>query len=77
MRYRWQLIKDQCTGCGICVDLCSVRAISMPREKSYPEGIDEKCTGCLVCVEECPFEAIEVIENEIIKEGEEFRSKTD
>ena len=60
MDWTWALNEVECTGCGICADLCPHAAISMPAEQAYPAGIDGTCTGCLVCVEECPFDAIVV-----------------
>ena len=60
MNYLWRLIGQNCTGCGICRDVCSEHAIKMSRAMAYPEPIPGKCTGCLDCVTQCPFEAIEV-----------------
>jgi len=56
------IVVDQCTGCGICFDVCSELAVLMPRETAYPELIVERCSGCLICAAECPFEAIVVEE---------------
>ncbi len=58
--WTWALFESQCTGCGICVDLCPHEAIKMPGEEAYPFGVDGACTGCMVCVEECPFDSIVV-----------------
>lgn len=60
MKYDWQLIVENCTGCGICRDVCDEHAIKMSRQMAYPEPIQDKCTGCLDCVSECPFDAIAV-----------------
>ena len=47
---------EKCTGCGICVDICSVEAISLENGVAI---IDERtCTACGLCVNECPNEAI-------------------
>jgi ferredoxin len=47
--------KDDCTGCGICIDACPCEALSL-------DGIavvdPEACTDCGVCIGECPCEAI-------------------
>ena len=50
-----------CTGCGICVDSCSVDVIRMDEEIQkaviqYPED----CMLCEFCVLDCPEEAIAV-----------------
>ena len=56
---------DNCTGCGKCVDVCPVEAMTLvsandpekPRHKKA--DIDgEKCLGCGVCVRLCPFNCI-------------------
>lgn len=56
---------DNCTGCGKCVEVCPVEAMTLvsandpekPRHKKA--DIDgEKCLGCGVCVRVCPFDCI-------------------
>ena len=47
--------EDTCIGCGACVDVCSVDAISM-NEKAKIDT--DTCTECGACVDECPVEAI-------------------
>jgi ferredoxin len=64
MPYIWKLITRNCTGCGICADVCNYSAIVMSRNDPYPNTVPGACTGCLTCVEECPFDAIEVIESQ-------------
>ena len=49
--------KDKCTGCGLCVDVCPVEAISID-EIAVVDG--DLCTDCGSCVDECPNEAISV-----------------
>ena len=51
--------KEQCTGCGICVDACPQEAISL---NDVVKIVLEKCTDCGTCVEECPNDAISVPE---------------
>jgi MinD superfamily P-loop ATPase len=53
---------QNCTGCGICVDVCDEEAICLTRDMAYPETVEGKCNGCLTCYNECPFEAIEIKE---------------
>jgi ferredoxin len=66
MEWEWKLIKQDCTGCGICVDVCLFDAIKMTREMAYPEPVASKCVGCMDCVRQCPFDAIEVRETSSI-----------
>ena len=47
--------KENCTGCGLCVDVCSQKAITV---NDLAEVDKEKCDGCGSCVKECPNEAI-------------------
>jgi len=47
---------EKCTGCGICVDICPVEAISLENDMAV---VDERtCTACALCVNECPNGAI-------------------
>ncbi len=62
MGWEWKLIEQECTGCGICADVCRYAAIRMTRDMAYPEGVVGGCVGCLDCVQQCPFAAIEVRE---------------
>ena len=47
---------EKCTGCGVCVDVCPLEAISLN------DGIavidEDSCTECGLCVDECPNDAI-------------------
>ncbi len=50
-----EIDESKCTGCGICVQVCPVEAITVERvAKINPET----CKGCGSCVAECPNEAI-------------------
>lgn len=42
----------ECTGCGACVDLCPVEALSMDDE--FPVVEEDWCVGCGVCIPPCP-----------------------
>lgn len=53
--------KDECTGCGICLDYCPVEAIAI--EFGVAEIDQSRCTSCGSCCEACEHNAIyEVIE---------------
>jgi ferredoxin len=45
----------KCTGCGGCIDLCPIIAISMIQDVVT---VDNKlCTECGICVKVCPVRA--------------------
>ncbi|OQX82761.1 hypothetical protein B6D60_11615 [candidate division KSB1 bacterium 4484_87] len=62
MHWKCEIIISECTGCGICADVCDYEAILMTQRMAYPEPTPGKCVGCNKCVEECPFAAIKVYE---------------
>ncbi len=62
MDWEWKLLQQDCTGCGICADVCPHDAIQMARQMAYPAPVLYRCVGCMDCVQQCPFGAIEVRE---------------
>lgn len=49
-------VKEQCSGCGACVDICSQNAICMVPDKygfEYPRIDLKKCVGCGLCQDCC------------------------
>ncbi|MBU0718897.1 MAG: 4Fe-4S binding protein [Planctomycetes bacterium] len=46
---------EKCTGCGLCVEVCPAKAITVDKVASIAS---DRCTGCGNCVTECPQEAI-------------------
>lgn len=46
---------DACTGCGECVHICPVEAVTM--EDDLPVVDPEWCIGCGLCVPRCPEDA--------------------
>jgi heterodisulfide reductase subunit A len=51
------VISDLCNGCGGCVPICPVNAISMQNGKANVDAF--QCTGCGACIPVCPQEAID------------------
>jgi uncharacterized Fe-S center protein len=49
---------QKCTGCGECVPVCQVEAITLVNDKSSIDSA--KCIGCASCIAACRFEAIDV-----------------
>lgn len=49
--------KDKCIGCGTCVNMCPVNAISFKDGKAVIDP--KKCIQCGTCVGVCPVQAIE------------------
>jgi len=55
----YTIIKDKCSSCGLCADVCSVEAIS----QFGPYVIDQLlCIQCGECHAACPSLAIELME---------------
>lgn len=48
--------KDECTGCGACIDVCPMDAIIL--EDGIAKIVEENCSDCRACESECPVEAI-------------------
>ena len=49
--------RDECVGCGTCVEECPEEAISMDDQEIAVVDAN-KCTECGSCVEACPSEAL-------------------
>ena len=52
-----QADRDLCTGCGTCVDQCTVSALSMGGD-NVPVVDADTCISCFCCQEMCPEKAI-------------------
>ncbi len=56
-RYLAEVEENECTACGMCVDICPVEAISLNEEG--PAQVDSQgCIGCGLCASVCPVDAI-------------------
>jgi heterodisulfide reductase subunit A len=51
------VIADLCNGCGACVPVCPVNAITMQEGKAKIDPF--QCVGCGACIPVCPKEAID------------------
>ncbi len=49
--------KDMCIGCGACVGVCPMEALSLDDE-GKSECDADKCIDCATCVSTCPVSAI-------------------
>lgn len=53
----YKLVKDKCTGCGGCSNICHKNAISMKNDKDgfiIPVTDKNLCTDCKACTKICP-----------------------
>jgi ferredoxin len=49
--------EDECTGCGLCCEVCPRGAISLNGTAKIDTS---RCTACLACVKQCPQGAIAI-----------------
>jgi len=69
-----ELIKEKCTGCKKCLNVCSFNAIKWDKKQNIPVFDDLLCEGCGTCVIVCPENAIKLrkIENATISVGKAY-----
>ena len=48
------IVNDQCTKCGVCVQVCPVRNIMVDKKIDF----DNHCEGCFSCLHLCPKNAL-------------------
>ena len=58
MAERPKIDREECTGCGICVDECPQECLELDSEDIAVLARPEKCDSCATCEEACPTEAI-------------------
>lgn len=57
-----QVNEDVCSGCGICVSICSFNAIELVKDedgKTHSKVNEALCKGCGACVGSCPSGAMQ------------------
>jgi len=53
-----QVNEEECTGCGVCIEHCSFKALSL----DFTAQLDRaRCVGCGVCVDHCPTGALSLV----------------
>jgi ferredoxin len=52
---------EECTGCGVCADVCPNDAIRIDKQAVVDPG---RCTACAACVSACPNGAIIITQQE-------------
>ena len=59
--------EDRCKGCGLCVDVCPKKIVTMAKDRINAKGFHpatvvemDKCIGCAFCATMCPDVVIEV-----------------
>ena len=55
-------IEDSCIGCGLCVNVCMMKAIRLESLHAHADSI--QCCGCQLCTDECPTDSIKILEIE-------------
>jgi len=51
--------EEVCSGCGVCVAMCTYKAISIDENKKVAAVNEALCEGCGSCVATCPSKAIQ------------------
>jgi electron transport complex protein RnfB len=57
--YYAEIDPGECTGCGVCVERCQVKAVELKEDIAFVDR--EKCIGCGLCVTGCAVNASKLI----------------
>jgi electron transport complex protein RnfB len=70
--YEARVDENECTGCGECVAMCQMDAITLDGDAA--EVNLDRCIGCGVCVYHCPAEALSLVSrSDFIEPPRSFR----
>jgi len=61
-KFKVEIIRTLCKRCGICVEFCHRKVLSLNENGEVKVGDIDACTGCMLCELRCPDFAIDVIE---------------
>ena len=65
-RFRVEVNTERCKGCGLCLEFCPGKALTLSARKNkkgyaYVEFDGGNCTGCLRCGLICPDVALKIV----------------
>ncbi|AEG60018.1 4Fe-4S binding protein [Desulforamulus ruminis] len=49
-------VKENCPGCGLCLEVCPVKALALERGKAV---VGNQCIDCGLCIPHCPVRQLE------------------
>jgi NAD-dependent dihydropyrimidine dehydrogenase PreA subunit len=55
-----RVLKHRCTGCGTCIDTCSVDVLRRGPDGKAHAAYPKDCMSCFMCTIDCPMDAIEI-----------------
>ncbi|HDM08553.1 MAG TPA: 4Fe-4S dicluster domain-containing protein, partial [Candidatus Omnitrophica bacterium] len=68
-----RVIKEKCTGCGLCIKVCPFSAISKTSDNKVEIDLT-KCNLCSACVSVCKFSAIVIERKEEEKDLSQYKN---
>ena len=54
------IVREECIGCTICINVCPVDAIVGARHMIH-KVLEDQCNGCELCIDECPVNCMSMI----------------